>query len=396
MAVSCKGGAVFRLAQRITALPPYLFADVDRRKAEAVARGMDVIDLGVGDPVEPTPEHVIERLCEAARDPANHRYPSYTGSMDFREAVARWYRRKAGIELDPEAQVLTLIGAKEGLAHLPWAFVDPGDLVLVPDPGYPVYRNATVMAGGTPYPVPLLEEREFLPDLSSLSEDVAKKAKLLFLNFPSNPTGAVATREFFREVVEFARMYGLIVVHDAAYSEITYDGFVHPSFLEVPGALEVGIEVHSLSKTYNMTGWRLGWAAGNEEVLEGLGKVKTNVDSGAFQAVQFAGIAALEGPDEHVNRQRAIYQERRDITVRGLEEVGLKVFRPKAGCYVWCRVPEGYTSESFVARLIDEAGVVVTPGVGFGEHGEGYFRVSLTVPTERLREAVERLKKLKF
>lgn len=396
MAVSCKGGAVFRLAQRITALPPYLFADVDRRKAEAVARGMDVIDLGVGDPVEPTPEHVIERLCEAARDPANHRYPSYTGSMDFREAVARWYRRKAGIELDPEAQVLTLIGAKEGLAHLPWAFVDPGDLVLVPDPGYPVYRNATVMAGGTPYPVPLLEEREFLPDLSSLPEDVAKKAKLLFLNFPSNPTGAVATREFFREVVEFARMYGLIVVHDAAYSEITYDGFVHPSFLEVPGALEVGIEVHSLSKTYNMTGWRLGWAAGNEEVLEGLGKVKTNVDSGAFQAVQFAGIAALEGPDEHVNRQRAIYQERRDITVRGLEEVGLKVFRPKAGCYVWCRVPEGYTSESFVARLIDEAGVVVTPGVGFGEHGEGYFRVSLTVPTERLREAVERLKKLKF
>ena len=396
MAVSCKGGAVFRLAQRITALPPYLFADVDRRKAEAVARGMDVIDLGVGDPVEPTPEHVIERLCEAARDPANHRYPSYTGSMDFREAVARWYRRKAGIELDPEAQVLTLIGAKEGLAHLPWAFVDPGDLVLVPDPGYPVYRNATVMAGGTPYPVPLLEEREFLPDLSSLSEDVAKKAKLLFLNFPSNPTGAVATREFFREVVEFARRYGLIVVHDAAYSEITYDGFVHPSFLEVPGALEVGIEVHSLSKTYNMTGWRLGWAAGNEEVLEGLGKVKTNVDSGAFQAVQFAGIAALEGPDEHINRQRAIYQERRDITVRGLEEVGLKVFRPKAGCYVWCRVPEGYTSESFVARLIDEAGVVVTPGVGFGEHGEGYFRVSLTVPTERLREAVERLKKLKF
>ena len=396
MAVSCKGGAVFRLAQRITALPPYLFADVDRRKAEAVARGMDVIDLGVGDPVEPTPEHVIERLCEAARDPANHRYPSYTGSMDFREAVARWYRRKAGIELDPEAQVLTLIGAKEGLAHLPWAFVDPGDLVLVPDPGYPVYRNATVMAGGTPYPVPLLEEREFLPDLSSLPEDVAKKAKLLFLNFPSNPTGAVATREFFREVVEFARMYGLIVVHDAAYSEITYDGFVHPSFLEVPGALEVGIEVHSLSKTYNMTGWRLGWAAGNEEVLEGLGKVKTNVDSGAFQAVQFAGIAALEGPDEHINRQRAIYQERRDITVRGLEEVGLKVFRPKAGCYVWCRVPEGYTSESFMARLIDEAGVVVTPGVGFGEHGEGYFRVSLTVPTERLREAVERLKKLKF
>jgi len=387
---------VFRLAQRITALPPYLFADVDRRKAEAVARGMDVIDLGVGDPVEPTPEHVIERLCEAARDPANHRYPSYTGSMDFREAVARWYRRKAGIELDPEAQVLTLIGAKEGLAHLPWAFVDPGDLVLVPDPGYPVYRNATVMAGGTPYPVPLLEEREFLPDLSSLPEDVAKKARLLFLNFPSNPTGAVATREFFREVVEFARRYGLIVVHDAAYSEITYDGFVHPSFLEVPGALEVGIEVHSLSKTYNMTGWRLGWAAGNEEVLEGLGKVKTNVDSGAFQAVQFAGIAALEGPDEHINRQRAIYQERRDITVRGLEEVGLKVFRPKAGCYVWCRVPEGYTSESFVGRLIDEAGVVVTPGVGFGEHGEGYFRVSLTVPTERLREAVERLKKLKF
>ncbi|RKY71750.1 MAG: LL-diaminopimelate aminotransferase [Candidatus Latescibacterota bacterium] len=387
---------MFRLAQRITALPPYLFADVDRRKAEAVARGMDVIDLGVGDPVEPTPEHVIERLCEAARDPANHRYPSYTGSMDFREAVARWYRRKAGIELDPEAQVLTLIGAKEGLAHLPWAFVDPGDLVLVPDPGYPVYRNATVMAGGTPYPVPLLEEREFLPDLSSLPEDVAKKARLLFLNFPSNPTGAVATREFFREVVEFARRYGLIVVHDAAYSEITYDGFVHPSFLEVPGALEVGIEVHSLSKTYNMTGWRLGWAAGNEEVLEGLGKVKTNVDSGAFQAVQFAGIAALEGPDEHINRQRAIYQERRDITVRGLEEVGLKVFRPKAGCYVWCRVPEGYTSESFVGRLIDEAGVVVTPGVGFGEHGEGYFRVSLTVPTERLREAVERLKKLKF
>jgi len=387
---------VFELARRIKSLPPYLFADIDRRKAEAEARGVDVIDLGVGDPVEPTPKHVIERLCEAAHDPANHRYPSYTGSMDFREAVARWYKRKAEVKLDPKTQVLTLIGAKEGLAHLPWAFVNPGDLVLVPDPGYPVYRNATVMAEGVPFSVPLLEERGFLPDLSTIPERVARQAKLFFLTFPSNPTRAVATEGFFAEVVEFARTYGLIVVQDAAYSEITYDGFVHPSFLKVPGALDVGIEVHSLSKTYNMTGWRIGWAAGNEEILEGLGKVKTNVDSGAFQAVQFAGIAALDGPQEPVERQKAIYQERRDIVVEGLGDMGLRVFPPKAGCYVWCRVPEGYTSEGFVGKLIEEAGVVTTPGVGFGEHGEGYFRISLTVPTGRLREAVERMKGLKF
>jgi len=387
---------VFQFADRIRALPPYLFADVDRRKTKAVARGVDVIDLGVGDPVEPTPSHVVRRLCEAAQDPANHRYPSYIGSLDFREAVARWYKRKAKVELNPKTQVLTLIGAKEGLAHLPWAFVNPGEPVLVPDPGYPVYRNATIMVGGIPFPVPLVEGRGFLPDLSAIPKHVARRAKLWFLNFPSNPTGAVATLDFFEEVVEFARTYGLIAVQDAAYSEITYDGFVHPSFLEAPGALEVGIEIHSLSKTYNMTGWRLGWAAGNEEVLEGLGKVKTNVDSGAFQAVQFAGIAALDGPQEPVKRQRTIYQERRDIVVEGLRDMGLKVFPPKAGCYVWCRVPEGYTSEEFVGKLIEEAGVVTTPGLGFGEGGEGYFRVSLTVPTGRLREAVERMKDLKF
>lgn len=389
-------GIQMERAQRLQNLPPYLFAAIDRMKAKAIARGMDVVNLGVGDPVEPTPTHIIDRLCTAAYDKANHQYPSYTGMMDFRVAVAKWYRKKAGVDLDPETQVITLIGAKEGIGHIPFAFLNPGDLALVPDPAYPVYRNCTILAGGVPVSMPLLEENGFVPDLSAIDSDVADRAKMMFLNFPGNPTGGTTTVSFFDEVVSFAQKHNLMVCHDAAYSEVTFNGYRAPSFLEAEGALEVGIEFHSLSKTYNMTGWRLGWAAGNAEVIAGLGAIKTNIDSGAFQAVQYAGIAALEGPQDCVEEQNRIYQTRRDLLVEGLRSVGLKVRPPKAGCYVWCRVPDGTTSEAFVARLIEEIGVVTTPGTGFGAHGEGYIRMTLTVETDRLEEAVRRLRTLKL
>lgn len=383
-------------AQRIQNLPPYLFAAIDRMKAEAIARGMDVVNLGVGDPVEPTPKPIIDRLCAVAYDKANHQYPSYTGMMDFRIAVAKWYAKKAGVDLDPETQVITLIGAKEGIGHIPFAFLNSGDLALVPDPAYPVYRNGTILAGGVPVSMPLLEENRFVPDLSAVDPDAADRAKMMFLNYPGNPTGGTTTVSFFHEVVRFARKHNLIVCHDAAYSEVTFDGYRAPSFLETEGALEVGIEFHSLSKTYNMTGWRLGWAAGHAEVIAGLGAIKTNIDSGAFQAVQYAGIEALEGSQDCVEAQNRIYQTRRDLLVEGLRSMGLKVSTPKAGCYVWCRVPDGTTSEAFVSRLIEDIGVVTTPGTGFGAHGEGYIRMTLTVETERLKEAVRRLRTLKL
>jgi len=383
-------------ADRIKNLPPYLFAAVDQKKLEALSRGVDVIDLGVGDPVEPTPRHIIDKLCEVAYDRANHRYPSYAGMMDFRAAIARWYEKKAGVKLDPETQVLALIGAKEGIGHTPFAFIDPGDIVLVPDPGYPVYRNCTLLAGGKPVPMPLLEENRFLPDLAAIDAHVGDKVKLMFLNYPNNPTGATATVEFFNEVVEFARSHNIIVCHDAPYLELVFGGYQAPSFLQAEGALEVGIEFYSFSKAYNMTGWRLGSAVGNEDVIAGLQRVKSNLDSGVFQAIQLAGIQALEGSQDCIARQNAIYQERRDILVEGLYGMGLQVEPPKATCYVWCRVPAGFSSAGFAAELIETIGVVVTPGSGFGENGEGYIRLSLTVETDRLKEAVRRMKTIKF
>jgi LL-diaminopimelate aminotransferase len=383
-------------AKRLRELPPYLFAEIDRIKAELVTKGVDVIDLGVGDPDLPTPPHVIQRLQEAAKDPANHRYPSYSGMDDFRSSVAQWYQRRFGVELDAKSEVVSLIGSKEGIAHIPLAFVDPGDLVIVPDPGYPVYHAATTFAGGETHLLPLRSERGFLPDLSEISNEVAKKAKMVFMNYPNNPTGATAPLSFFGEVVKWAKANQIMVCHDAAYTELAFDGYRASSMMEVKGAREVAVEFHSLSKTYNMTGWRIGFAVGNSEIVGGLGRVKTNIDSGIFQSVQYAGMAALDGDQKCVEDNNRIYQERRDILVHGLQRSGLKVRPPKATFYVWCEVPPGYDSRSFTTHLLSEMGIVTTPGNGFGQHGEGYVRMALTVEKERVKEAVRRLNERGF
>jgi LL-diaminopimelate aminotransferase len=378
-------------AERLKQLPPYLFAELDRKKAEARERGVDVIDLGVGDPDLPTPDNIIAKLEEAAREPSYHRYPSYTGMNNFREAVARWYKKRADVDLHPLQEVVSLIGSKEGIAHIPLAFINPGDVALVPSPAYPVYAIATMFAGGTPYEMPLIKENNFLPDLAAIPQDILAKAKMMFLNYPNNPTAAPATLDFFKTVVDFANEHNIMICHDFAYSEMTFDGYVPPSFLEVEGAKDVGIEFHSLSKTYNMTGWRIGWAAGNEEIIGGLGRIKSNIDSGIFEAIQVAGIEALEGDQQCLADMRAIYTERRDVLVNGLKNLGIKAEPPSATFYVWFEVPAGYDSSSFAELLLEKAGIVATPGNGFGAPGEGYVRMALTVSKERLAEAVERL-----
>ncbi|WP_447975173.1 LL-diaminopimelate aminotransferase [Nitrospira sp. Kam-Ns4a] len=386
-------GFLIEYAGRIKSLPPYLFAAIDEMKRAALARGVDIINLGIGDPDLPTPAPIIERLKQAAADPKHHQYPSYEGMLSFRQAVANWYRRRFGVMLDPATEVLTLIGSKEGIGHIPLAFVDPGDVVLVPSPGYPVYPVGTSFAGGVPYVMPLLKQNGFLPDLDAVPKDVARRAKLMFLNSPNNPTSVVMSKDYFARAVAFAQEHRIIVCHDAAYSEIYYDGRRPPSFLEAPGAKEVGIEFHSLSKTFNMTGWRIGFAVGNQQVLQGLLKIKSNLDSGVFQAVQEAGITALDLDDTLTPDLRRIYQERRDVLVPGLQQLGLEVDLPPAAFYVWVTVPKGYTSTSFTAHLLEKAGIVTTPGNGFGEPGEGYIRMTVTTSKERLAEAVERIKK---
>ncbi len=383
-------------AQRIKALPPYLFAQIDQKKREKLAQGVDVIDLGVGDPDLPTPKPIVEAMQRAVEKPEHHRYPSYEGMLSFRQAVADWYKRRFGVELDPQKEVVALIGSKEGIAHFPLAFVNPGDVVLCPDPAYPVYKIGTLFAGGEPYILPLKEENRFLPDFKSVPKDVLKRAKIIWVNYPNNPTSATATESFYKELIEWARENNIIVASDLAYSEIYFGNEKPMSILQIEGAKDVAIEFHSFSKTFNMTGWRLGMAVGNEKLVAGLGKVKTNVDSGQFQAVQEAGITALNLPEEELQKIRDTYKERRSAMVKALEEVGLRVYPSDATFYLWIKVPEGYTSAEFVSRLLDECGIVCTPGNGFGEYGEGYFRISLTVPTQRLLEAVERIKRLKL
>ncbi|MBI4620168.1 MAG: LL-diaminopimelate aminotransferase [Desulfobacterales bacterium] len=379
-------------ADRIKELPPYLFATIDKMKAEQIAKGVDVIDLSIGDPDIPTPPNIIAKMKKTVEDKKNHRYPSYEGMLEFRRAVSNWYKRRFNVDLDPVTEVLSLIGSKEGIAHIPLAFVNPGDIVLVPSPGYPVYSIGTKFAGGTPYFMPLFKENKFLPDLGRVPEDVAKKVKLIFANYPNNPTAAVADTDFFRDLVEFAKRHNIIICHDAPYTEVYYNGDKPISFLEVEGAKDVGIEFHSLSKTYNMTGWRIGFAVGNANVLEGLGQIKTNIDSGLFQAIQEAGIEALEGDQSPVEEMRRTYLERRDALVNGLMEIGLRPEVPKASFYLWVPVPDGYTSTTFCAHLLNKAGIVTTPGSGFGEAGEGYIRMALTVSKDRIIEGVERLK----
>jgi LL-diaminopimelate aminotransferase len=381
-----------KTAKRIDKLPSYLFADIDRQIENAAARGADIISFGVGDPDLPTPPHVVDALIEAVRDPATHRYPSYTGMPEFRAAVAAWYGRRFGVDLDPDTEVQPLVGSKEGIFHLPVAFVDPGDVALVPDPGYPVYETGTLMAGGVPALLPLTPDNDFLPELTALPDDVATRARVLWLNYPSNPTAACADLSFYQEAVDFCRANDLLLAHDAAYTEITYDGYVAPSVLQAEGAMDCAVEYHSLSKTYNMTGWRIGWVAGAPQAIEALKRVKTNIDSGIFDAVQRAGIAALTGSDEHLMKTVDRYRHRRDLLCDGLKSMGIVVDPPKGSVYVWAPVPAGYDSKSFASRLLEQAAVVVTPGTGYGPSGEGFVRFSITIPDDRLEEGVERLR----
>ncbi|HKE99847.1 MAG TPA: LL-diaminopimelate aminotransferase [Actinomycetes bacterium] len=382
-----------KTAHRIASLPPYLFAEIDRKVAAARARGVDVISFGVGDPDLPTPPFVVEELRRAAGDPSTHRYPSYFGMPELRSAVAGFYARRFGVELDPSTQVLPLIGSKEGIAHLPWAFVDPGDPVLVPEPGYPVYEMGTILAGGEPVHLPMTADGGWFPDLDRVERALADRAAMLWLNYPANPTAAVATLDRFERAVAFAARHDLLLAHDNAYSEITYDGFVAPSVLQVPGALDCAVEFGSLSKIFNMTGWRIGWVVGNQAAIEALGRVKTNIDSGVFNAVQRAGVAALTSGMEHLPGLVATYQRRRDRIMEVFWEAGWKVDAPSGALYVWLPTPPGESSVQFTARLLEDAGVVVAPGSGYGPSGEGYVRLSLTIPDERLEEGCERVRK---
>ncbi len=380
-------------AERLKKLPPYLFAEIDRMRRELVAKGENVINLGVGDPDLPTPGFIIDVLERAARDPRNHQYALDQGMAELREAIAEWYRLRFGVSLDPMKEILPLIGSKEGIAHLPLAVLNPGEVSLVPDPCYPPYRSGTWFAGGEVVSLPLLEENGFLPNLKATDPKSLKKAKLIYLNYPNNPTGACASIDFFRQAAAFAEEHGLVVCHDAAYSEIYFDGQRPPSFLQAEGAKETGVEFHSLSKTFNMTGWRIGFACGSADVISHLGKIKSNIDSGIFQAIQWAGIEALRHGAAEAEQIRKVYEKRRDLVLRALHSIGWKANPLKATFYVWVKVPKGYSSQQFCFEVLKKSKVVVIPGNGFGEHGEGYFRLSLTIADARLEEAVDRLRK---
>ncbi|MEA3453724.1 MAG: LL-diaminopimelate aminotransferase [Candidatus Caldatribacteriota bacterium] len=385
-----------KIAQRIQTIPPYLFAEIDKKKEEAIKKGVDIINLGIGDPDKPTPNNIIEKLRESVKDPKTHDYPPYAGTAEFRQAVALWYKNRFRVDLDPDNEVMALIGSKEGIAHIFLAFIDPGDFSLIPDPAYPVYKTGTLFANGFPYIMPLLEQNNFLPDLEEVDEEIAQRAKLMFISYPNNPTAAIADKGFFKKVVKFAKKYDILVCHDFAYSEMTFDGYKASSFLEVEGAKDVGIEFHSLSKTYNMTGWRLGFIVGNKKAISALSIIKTNIDSGAFKAIQQAGIEALTGPQDNIEKMNKIYTGRRNVVINGLNKLGWNLKPTKATFYIWLPTPKNMKSIDFANLLLEKTGIIVTPGIGYGEYGEGYVRIALTVDEKRLEEAIERLKVLKF
>lgn len=380
-----------KFAERVNKLEPYLFVEISRKINEKRSAGVDVITFAIGDPDIPTPPHILNRLLEAAQKPSNHRYPESEGLPELRRAIADWYRVRFGINLDYNKEVLPLIGAKEGIGHMALCFIDPGDIALVPDPGYPVYAVGTMFAGGEPYFMPLLEKNAWLPDLQAIPAEVARRAKVMWLNYPNNPTGAVANIDYFRDVVDFALEYDIAICHDGPYTEIAYDGYQPVSFLEVERGIEVGVEFHSLSKSYNMTGWRVGMAVGNADMINALMRVKSNLDSGIPQAIQEAGIEALTASQDCVRDHSAIYQRRRDKVVSVLNGIGLRVIPPKASLYVWARIPDGYTSAAFAGMLLDQKDIVVTPGSGYGDYGEGYIRLSLTLPDDDLERGLGRL-----
>lgn len=379
-------------SKRLEAIPPYKFQELEQQIADKRAAGIDVISLGIGDPDEPTYPHVVKAMQEAVADPAYHQYPSNRGRDEFREAFAAFYDRRFGVEIDAKSEVIPAIGAKECIYNLCFAFLDPGDVALASDPGYPVYTGGPILAGAEAELLPLVPELGFAPDLSAVPADVAARARLMFINYPNNPTGAIVPDGFFEMVVSFAKEHEILVVHDNAYSETTYDGYVAPSFLATPGAKEVGVEVFSLSKGYNMTGWRCAAILGNAEAIQTYWRLKTNVDSGLFEAIQMAGVAALEGPDGPLERMNQTYARRRDLVVSALDQIGVQVSSPKGTIYVWAPVPEGHTSTSFCELVLEEAAVVISPGSMYGPSGEGFFRIALTAPDNRIEEAVERMR----
>jgi LL-diaminopimelate aminotransferase len=383
-------------AQRLSRIPPYLFAEIDRKVQEKKRAGVDVISLGIGDPDLATPGRIVSVLQETAADPANHRYPSYFGLAELRESIARWYAERSGVELDPATEVLPTLGSKDGISHAPLALVDPGDVVLAPDPGYTVYVTGAIMAGAEPHIMPLTAKNHWLPDLDAIPSDVARHARLMWLNYPNNPTAATADREFLERAVEYCRRHDIILCHDAPYSEIAFDGYRPLTLFEIPGAKEVGLEFHSLSKTYNMTGWRIGWVCGRADLVNLVGQLKTNIDSGIFQAVQWAAIEALNGGEEETKAACAVYARRHRLVADTLNSLGWDIHPPRATFYVWAPVPRGYDSIGFATHVLDQVGVNITPGVGFGAHGEGYFRLSVTAPDARLEEAMARMRKLKL
>ena len=383
-------------ASRLAKIPPYLFAEIDRKVQEKKRAGVDVISLGIGDPDLPTPPRIVHVLQEAAADPANHRYASYFGLAELRQAIAGWYGARSGVTLDPDTEILPTLGSKDGIAHVPLALVDPGDIVLAPNPGYTVYMTGALMAGGDPYVMPLTAANHWLPDLDAIPEDVAERARLMWLNYPNNPTAAVADREFLESAVAFCQRHDIILCHDAPYSEIAFDGYRPLTLFEVPGAKEIGLEFHSLSKTFNMTGWRIGWVCGRADLVGLIGQLKTNIDSGIFQAVQWAAIEALNGGDQDTREANKVYARRHRLVTDTLNDLGWNLKPPRATFYVWAPVPAGYDSIGFASHVLNEVGVNITPGVGFGAHGEGYFRLSVTAPDARLEEAMTRMRKLKL
>ena len=380
-------------SKRLDLIPPYLFVKIEEKKEELIKKGIDVVDFGIGDPDLPTPENIFKKMHTVLETKDSSNYPTTKGELSFRKTVAVWYKQRFNVDLDPATEVCSLIGSKEGIAHLSFAFIDQGDVALVPDPAYPVYKIGTTLAGGEPYLLPLTAKNKFIPDLDNIPQDILKKAKVLYINYPNNPTGAVAGSDFFEKCVKFARNNNLLLVSDLAYSEMGYDGYVPHSVLEVPGAKDVTIEFHSLSKTYNMTGWRIGMAVGNKEAVGALATIKSNVDSGAFKAIQFAAIEALSGPQDCVKNNAKIFEERRNVLIDGLNSLGWKLDKPKATFYMWIPVPKGETSTSFTEKLLDKCGILVVPGSGYGSAGEGYIRMAITLPKERIAIAIERMNK---
>jgi LL-diaminopimelate aminotransferase len=380
-----------RMSRRMDNLAPYLFVEINKKIAAKKALGEEVINFSIGDPDIPTPENVINKICQTATDPANHRYPETFGLPELRQAIADWYKKRFNVILDPASEILPLQGSKEGIAHIALCYIDPGDIALVPDPSYPVYTGGTILAGGEVFYMPLLQKNRFLPDLDAIPENVLKKAKILWINYPNNPTGAIAEIDFFNNVVAFAKKHDILVCHDGPYSEVAFDGYKPVSFLQAEGAKDVGVEFHSLSKSYNMTGWRVGMVVGNTKAVQALNTVKSNLDSGIPQAIQYAAIEALNNSQDTIDKHNAIYQRRRDLVIEVLNDIGVEAKPPKAGLYIWAKVPEGYTSIEFTNDLLDNLGIVVTTGTGYGAHGEGFVRLSLTISDANLVKGLSRL-----